>query len=101
MVILGSHGKEEYYASKIAAPIFKEITEILVRYNYLSPSIAIQNALEKRRMKGWIKHIYSKRRGVLVPIVFKFSKEFLPKTYSLYDQLVSKFNQNKVKLEQL
>lgn len=51
MVILGSHGKEEYYANKIAAPIFKEITEILVRYNYLSPSIAIQNALEKNRFK--------------------------------------------------
>ncbi|AFI05774.1 peptidoglycan D,D-transpeptidase FtsI family protein [Helicobacter cetorum] len=49
VVILGSHGKEEYYASKIAAPIFKEITEILVRYHYLSPSIAIQNALEKTK----------------------------------------------------
>ncbi|GAA7126719.1 penicillin-binding protein 2 [Helicobacter pylori] len=51
VVILGSHGKEEYYASKIAAPIFKEVTEILVHYNYLSPSIAIQNALEKNRFK--------------------------------------------------
>ncbi|EJB17727.1 hypothetical protein HPCPY3281_1548 [Helicobacter pylori CPY3281] len=28
-------------------------------------------------------------------------KSFCQKLYSLYDQLVSKFNQNKVKLEQL
>ncbi|WP_104748347.1 peptidoglycan D,D-transpeptidase FtsI family protein [Helicobacter cetorum] len=51
VVILGSHGKEEYYASKIATPIFKDITEILVRYHYLTPSIAIQNTLEKRYKK--------------------------------------------------
>ncbi len=36
-----------------------------------------------------------------MPIVFKFSKEFLLKICSFYDQLVSKFNQNKIKLEQL
>ncbi|AFI03388.1 peptidoglycan D,D-transpeptidase FtsI family protein [Helicobacter cetorum] len=51
VVVLGSHGKEEYYASKVAAPIFKNITEILTYYRYLTPSMSIQNALEKRHLK--------------------------------------------------
>lgn len=41
VVILGLYGKEEYYVSKIAVFIFKEIIEILVCYNYLLSFIVI------------------------------------------------------------
>lgn len=51
VVILGSHGKEEYYASKIAAPIFKEITEILVHYNYLSPLLRFKMRWRKTALR--------------------------------------------------
>lgn len=37
VLAFGTHGNEEYYASQTAAPIFKEITELLLFQGYLKP----------------------------------------------------------------
>uniref|UniRef100_UPI0022770DCD penicillin-binding transpeptidase domain-containing protein n=1 Tax=Helicobacter bizzozeronii TaxID=56877 RepID=UPI0022770DCD len=38
VVVCGSLGSEEYYGSQTAAPIFKQIIQTLVKYQYLTPS---------------------------------------------------------------
>ncbi|WP_104640911.1 peptidoglycan D,D-transpeptidase FtsI family protein [Helicobacter bizzozeronii] len=38
VVVFGSLGSEEYYGSQTAAPIFKQIIQTLVKYQYLTPS---------------------------------------------------------------
>ncbi|WP_163565521.1 peptidoglycan D,D-transpeptidase FtsI family protein [Helicobacter suis] len=38
VVVFGSLGSEEYYSSQTAAPIFKQIVQMLVAHQYLTPS---------------------------------------------------------------